>query len=337
MYIGKTQIKRGEITEFELEAAETALGPVRIPCTAIRGSRPGPTVAITAACHPMELTGVMATVRLVRQLEPGDVRGTILIVHVQNIFGFMMRRGHVSPLDGVNMGTAFSARRSEVEESGRVSHQGRSLSHQIADCVFQNFVSEADYLIDMHGGELHESLMTNVEILPIGDKELDQRTRAFAASFGFRHVWEVPRGSIREMPSYPSGGSAVFEAMKLGIPAVYCEVGSEGRLEESFVSIAVEGVLNALRFVKILSGNTADNKPTILVGGHVLFAGQGGLFMASSKAGDSLAKDQIIGEITSIRGEVLERFRCPEAGVLTNVNTLGVVNPGDMLYVIGNI
>ncbi|MEJ8569133.1 succinylglutamate desuccinylase/aspartoacylase family protein [Elongatibacter sediminis] len=336
MKFANRKIAPGEVKEFDLKAAETAAGPVTIPCTVIRGAEDGPVLAVTAACHPMELNGVLASIRLVKAIKPEKLRGTVAIVHVQNVFGFMMRRGHISPLDGVNMGTAFSAEDSTVEEGGSVSHQGKSVTHQIADCVFRHFNSKADYLIDLHGGELHESLMSNIEILPIGDEETDQRTREFAASFGFDHVWEVPHGSIPEMPSYPARGSAVMECMQSGIPAVYCEVGSEGRLEEPLVDQTVKGILNAMRTLKMLPGRAEKKTPRTLVGGHVLFAGRGGLFVAKCAAGDTLRKNQIIGQIIDVRGEVVEKIRCPRAGVLTNINTLGVVNPGDMLYVIGN-
>jgi hypothetical protein len=38
----------------------------------------------------------------------------------------------------------------------------------------------------------------------------------------------------------------------------------------------------------------------------------------------------------NLQGETVEEFHAPGAGVMTNTITLGVVNPGDMLYVIGD-
>jgi predicted deacylase len=211
------------------------------------------------------------------------------------------------------------------------------MSHQIADCIFKNIISRSDYLIDLHGGELHESLMSNIEILPTDDETVNQRTREFAQAFAFDHIWEVPRGSIAELPSYPTDGSAVLEAMKCGIPAVFCEVGSEGRIEEELVDYTVKGVMNAMRYLEMLPGKFIQKKPTILVGGHVLFAGRGGLFLPKCKAGDTLKADQLLGQIISLSGDIVETIRSPANGVLTNIYTLGVVNPGDMLYVIGGL
>lgn len=330
-------IKKGQVRSFELAAAETAFGKVELPCTVIRGKESGPVLAVTAACHPMELNGVLASIRLKQQLKPEKLAGTVVIVHVQNVFGFMMKHGHTSPLDGINMGGAFRSRLAEVEETGNVSHQGKSVTHQIADTIFEQIISKSDYLIDLHGGELQESLMPNIEILNTGDESVNDRTREFAFSFGFDYVWEVPRGSLPEMPSYPADGSAVMEAMKCGIPGVYFEVGSEGHIDEKEVAFSVKSIKKAMRYLKMLPGNPRAKKSTVLYGGNVLFAGRGGLYVPNCKAGDTLRKNQILGKIISLTGEVLETHRCPARGVLTNIYTLGVVNPGDMLYVIGKL
>lgn len=336
MQIGKNKIAKGSVKSFALPAGETALGDVDVPCTVINGSQKGPTVAITAACHPMELNGVLASIRLAKEIDPAGLCGALLIVHVQNVMGFQFKTGHISPLDGVNMGQAFPVPDVQVEDSGGVSHQGRSLSYEIAACIDTEIISRSDYLIDLHGGELHESLMANIEILPIGDDTIDARTRAFAQSFGFDYIWEVPCGSIPEMQSYPARGSAVREAMQKGIPAVYCEVGSEGKLDEQLVDYTVNGVFNALRYLDMLPGDKTVPRSRILSGGHVLFAIRGGLFLAKCQSGDELKTGQIIGEIINLAGEVVDTITAPSNGVLTNIITLGVVNPGDMLFVIGD-
>lgn len=336
MQIGIHEIAKGNTKSFALTAGETALGAVDVPCTVINGSQTGPAVAVTAACHPMELNGVLASIRLAKAIDPAELCGALLIVHVQNVMGFQFKTGHISPLDGINMGQAFPVPAMQVEESGGVSHQGRSLSYEIAACIDSEVITRSDYLIDLHGGELHESLMANIEIMPIGEETVDARTRAFAQAFGFDYIWEVPHGSIPEMPSYPARGSAVREAMQKGIPAVYCEVGGEGKLDEQLVDFTVNGVVNALRYLDMLPGDKIVPRSRILSGGHVLFAKRGGLFLAKCRSGDELAAGQVVGEIINLAGDVVDTMTAPSNGVLTNIITLGVVNPGDMLFVIGD-
>jgi predicted deacylase len=335
--IGGIQLQPGEKHVWDMPVAKSALKQVTVPCTALRGRNGGPTLAITAGCHPMELNGILATVRLAAALDPEELSGTVVIVHVQNVMGFEFKRGHTSPLDGINMGKAFPIVDHIVEDTGAASHQGRSLTYLAAETIFEQVISHADFLIDMHGGELHEWLAPNIEILPIGKSDVDERTRSFARAFGFDTIWEVPEGTIPEMPSYPGRGSAVVEAMHRGIPAVFCEVGSEGRLEESLVDFTVKSVLNVMRTYRMYPGEAEQRPAQVLSGGHVLFASRAGLFLNYSKPAQRLTPGQLLGRIIDLRGEVVEEILAPSEGVITNTITLGVANPGDMLYVIGDV
>ena len=120
LIVGGVTVESGTKESWDLHAGETALGPVRIPVTIINGREERPQLVVTAACHPMELTGVMATIRLAREINPGELAGALLIVHVQNILGFQSKQGHVSPLDGINMSRAFRSK-DDIDESGVVS------------------------------------------------------------------------------------------------------------------------------------------------------------------------------------------------------------------------
>lgn len=337
MNVDGVELKPGEKRTWDMRVGESALKSITVPCTALRGRKDGPTLAVTAGCHPMELNGILAAARLGNELDPEKLSGTVLIVHVQNVMGFEFKHGHTSPFDGINMGKSFPIGNRAVEDAGAVSHQGRSLSYTASETIFERIISPANFLIDMHGGELHEWLAANIEILPIGEPDVDERTRAFARSFGFDTIWEVPQGSILEMPTYPGRGSAVREAMQHGIPAVFCEVGSEGRLDESLVDFTVKAVLNVMRTQRMYPGDAQTRPAQILRGGHVLFASRGGLFINHAKPAQRLSPGQLIGQIVSLRGDVVEEIRAPSEGVLTNTITLGVANPGDMLYVIGDV
>ncbi len=336
MDIGGITLARGGKHVWQMPVGETALKTVTVPCNALRGDRDGPVLVLTAGCHPMELNGIMATVRLARLLDPAQLAGTVVMVHVQNVMGFELKRGHKSPLDGINMARAFPVEGREVEETGSVSHQAKSLTYMAAETIFDGIVRHADLLVDLHGGELHEWLAPNIEILPTGEPEVDAKTRALARAFAFDILWEVPQGTIPQMPTYPGRGSVVREAAALGIPGVFCEVGSEGRLEEDLVELTVNGLLNVMRTYGMLAGEPIRREPEVYVGGNVLFASRGGLFFNYSKPGDRLTKGQLLGRLIDLSGEVVEEFHAPGAGVMTNTITLGIANPGDMLYVIGD-
>jgi predicted deacylase len=130
---------------------------------------------------------------------------------------------------------------------------------------------------------------------------------------------------------------AALEAAKRGIPSAVCEVGREGKLEEDLVDLMFDGIVNVMTEIEMLAGEKVRDKARVLVGGNVLFAERAGLFLTKVKAGDRLTKGQTLGRIIDLSGEVVETFEAPHDGILLNMVTLGLANPGDMLYVIGNI
>lgn len=111
----------------------------------------------------------------------------------------------------VNMNSVFPTGMEKGEDMGKDSlHLGISPTKQAAERIFHTFISLADWHVDMHGGELFEDLDFNIEILPIGT-EVDEKTRALARMFKSEKIWEVPQGTIPQMPNYPGRGSAVAE------------------------------------------------------------------------------------------------------------------------------
>jgi predicted deacylase len=335
--VGGVAVEPGTRRSWHLAAGETLTGPIEVPITVVAGATAGPTLAVTAACHPGEYNGIMASVQLARRLDPQRLRGTVAIVHVQNVPGVQAKVGHSSPFDGVNMGRAYPVPGATVEITGNVSHQTTSPTHQVAKRIFDDVIAGADAYVDLHGGEVFESLPANIEYLPIGEPEVDEKMRAFARAFGVPLLWEVPQGTIPEMPGYPGRGSAVMEAAHRGVPSVLFEAGGEGKLEEAVVEQTVVGLLRALGYLGMIDdAPEGDVEHVLLVGGHVLFAGRAGFFLSAVGPGDEVAEGQLLGRIVDLSGEEVERFHAPERAVLTNVVTRGIANPGDMLFVMGN-
>ncbi len=332
-------VEPGTRRSWQLPAGETVTGPIGVPVTVLAGASPGPTLAVTAACHPGEYNGVMASIELARRVNPEQLKGNVLIVHVQNVPGVQAKATHVSPIDGVNMGGAFPVPGNVIELTGAVSHQTKSPTHQIAQRIFEEVILRADAYVDLHGGEAFESLPPTIGYFPTGNHELDEKTRELASVFGFRLLWEVPQGTIPEMPTYPGRGSAVMEAGMQGIPSVLCEVGGEGKLEEDLVELTVNGLLRVLAYLGMTDEEPEQEAAEFvtLVGGHVLFAGRAGLFLSAVRAGEEVRQGQRLGRIINLAGDEVEQFYAPQDAVLTNVVTRGIANPGDMLFVMGNV
>ena len=55
---------------------------IDIPVTLINGIKEGKTVAITAAVHGGEYTGVFGLIKLSREISPQDLSGQLILVHI---------------------------------------------------------------------------------------------------------------------------------------------------------------------------------------------------------------------------------------------------------------
>ncbi|MBU9738482.1 succinylglutamate desuccinylase/aspartoacylase family protein [Diplocloster agilis] len=336
MLIDNREIPKGTKLKWNFLAAEMTVNKIEVPVTVINGAKDGPTLTITAGVHPNELIGMAATLRLSNEIDPKDVAGTLILVHVENVMGLQFKYANRSPLDGVNMNSAFPTGEQKGEDSGKDQlHLGISPTKQAAERIFNTFISIADWHVDMHGGELHEDLDMNIEILPIGEP-VDEKTRKLARMFMSEKIWEVPQGTIPQMPNYPGRGCAVAEANHRGIPSVFFEIGGEGKLVKEHVDFACDALRNVMKSIGMLEGEPVVVEPTVYSGGNVLFAQKGGLHFINIKSGDLVYEGQELGYTIDWNGDVIHRDICPCNGLMTNMVVHGGVEPGDMLFVIAN-
>jgi len=340
---GRT-IEPGTKQSWTMIASETALGPFGVPVTVINGKEEGPVLVLTGATHPSEVTGILASALLAKNTDPDELAGAILIVHVQNVKGFEARTKYLNPLDLVNFGKAYPLEElpeSVHEERAAIYHRGTSMSHYIAQKIDAEIIRHADYHVDLHGGELHEMMTPNIEIFPQGQPELDEKIRFLAKAFGFPVIWETPAGSIDNLPSYgtkaidsPRSGSSGAAFIR-GIPSVTFELGSEGTLDMKEVDFALKGFESVMAHLDMMDGEKVPlDHSRVLVGGIVLYAERGGLFVSNVTVGEDFPKGTVLGTTYNLAGEVVETFVAPANGFLTNLNTLSTLNPGDMMYVI---
>src|ERR1041385_2107608 len=85
-----TRIGPGEYQELSLKVSEFYTSQsASIPIFVKRGTKPGPTLLVTAAIHGDEINGVQIVRNLIIELKERDIRGTFVGVPVVNRFGFL--------------------------------------------------------------------------------------------------------------------------------------------------------------------------------------------------------------------------------------------------------
>src|SRR5262245_17836514 len=108
--------------------------PMTLPVHVLHGERPGPTMFISAAIHGDELNGVEIIRRLLRTLQPGNIRDTLLCAPVVNAFGFIGHSRYLPDRRDLNRsfpGSAsgsLAARLAHLLQIGRASCRERVTS-----------------------------------------------------------------------------------------------------------------------------------------------------------------------------------------------------------------
>jgi len=75
----------------------------RIPVAIIQGTKPGPVLALVAGSHGTEYASIIALEKLIEELDPAEVAGTVIILPLVNIASFEQRVPHVNPVDHKSM------------------------------------------------------------------------------------------------------------------------------------------------------------------------------------------------------------------------------------------
>jgi hypothetical protein len=62
-----------------------------VPITIVHGVRSGPVLALIAGVHGSEYSPILALQRIGRRLDPSEISGTVILVHVANVPSFLGR------------------------------------------------------------------------------------------------------------------------------------------------------------------------------------------------------------------------------------------------------
>ena len=175
-----------------------------LPVTTIHGNRPGPRVLLTAGIHGCEYCSIQAAIELASELDQDVVAGRLTIVHLANASGFSERLSEIVAEDGKNLNRVFPGR-DDGSQSERLAHLITSLQ------------DDTDFYVDMHGGDLHESMHPLVFIPGVAEEWITDRARQAA------QVLDV---DVRVLSSATTG--AYNSAALRGVPSLLIERGGNG-------------------------------------------------------------------------------------------------------------
>jgi predicted deacylase len=310
--VGELSAARGEkhygVAEFSVDGQ-----PYRLPIWLIHGDADGPTLVVTGGVHGAEYASIAAALELGRSLEPRELRGKVIVVPVMNMPAFRARSIYVCPPDGRNLNRVFPG-----DADG-------TASEQIADWVFRNVISQADYYVDLHGGDLIESLVPFTIFFRSGNEHVDARSLELAKVFGIEYL------VCSETP-----GSTFCAASRAGIPAILTESGGQGIWTSEQVGDHTNGVNRVMRFLEMISGGAPTPVPFKLLEQFLwLRSHHEGFWYPRVAVGETVCSGQDLGCITDFEGRVLQIARSPVEGTVLFIVSSLAINHDDPLLAVG--
>jgi len=323
-----TPVKIGDLTSVPgrsvhgaYRVAERAASAIELPISIVQGERPGPTLVVVAGEHGCEYAGIVAAVRLARDLRAADLSGTVIIAPLANPVAFDSRFLFVNPIDQVNPYGAYPG------------DPGATVTFRIAHKILHEIALKGDAVVHLHGADYNEALVPFNYVPITGNEELDKRSSELASCFPVDyHLHALPASRSTSVPpvgttyAVTADGTLYWEVAKRGIPATMVEAGKEGKLEDETVSIHYDGLLNVMRHMGILGGGAGPSRPFRVLKNPVLVANRSaGLFVPRVGHGETVRRGQTLGQVWDFRGEVLEEIASPIDGmVVCRINFVAV-------------
>ena len=312
--VGNVSSRPGTKQSGYLKVGEKAASSIELPVTIIQGASPGPTLVVLAGEHGCEYCGIFAAVRVIKNVKPEELAGTLVVLPLANPPAFEERSLFVNPIDAVNLYASYPG-----------STEG-TISYIMAQKLFTTITSIADYLIHLHGADYNESLVPFNYYSHTGNTDVDAMSRKMASCFPVDYVLEAEKASDVTSGS-PKGtsyaatatGTLYGEASAKGIPSTMCEAGREGKIEEEFVEIHYSGITNVMKLVGMMRGTPAQREKQTKLTSPVLVSNRrAGIFHPLVSIGDRVKSGQPIGEIWNFNGEEIEKIISPIDGMIVD-------------------
>ena len=277
------------------------------PVLVINGKNPGPTLCLTAAIHGDELNGIEVVRRIMYDIEPEKLNGTLIGVPIVNLQGF--QRGSRYLTDRRDLNRYFPG------------YATGSLASRIANSLFAEVVSHCDYLIDLHTGSFRRNNLPQIRA-NMKNENVSQFVQ------GFDDI------AIVHHPGNP--GMLRSAANQRGIVAVTMELGESTRIQENQISAGVHSINSLL--------DKLEMYPRVLIWGDPkpayfesvwLRVENGGILFSEIDLGDRVKQGDVLGVVTDPITNQSKELIAPVTGNVIGMAINQVVIPGFAAYHIG--
>jgi N2-acetyl-L-2,4-diaminobutanoate deacetylase len=289
-----------------------------IPITVIRNGK-GPTALVLGGNHGDEYPGPIAILKLMRDVQPSDVNGTLILVPTLNQPA-VKAATRLSPLDGMNMNRAFPGR-PDGPPTSIIAHYCTTVLFPLADIV-----------IDIHTGGRSVDFYPCSTMHLVADREQRRRmvegVHAWCADFAFLYADVAGTGLLP------------VEAERQGKTVVTTEMGGGEPVSAAVHRLTQNGLRNVLVHFGTLQGKKTTREemglpPTRWVQAldreDYRFAPESGVYETLIDLGAAVNAGQPVGQIHFVERPDREPVPviAPSAGILLATRGPSLVAQGD--------
>ena len=292
---------------------------IGIPLLIANGAKTGKTLVVFAGVHGDELEGVQAIQDVFNQLNTDEMSGRFIAVPTANLPAVRAVKRN-SPLDLLNLARVFPG------------NKHGSVTERIAFYLSELIIPQADLFLDLHSSGV-AALMPLMVGYDAGENSLGKVSKAAALTFGTPVIWGH---------SEVSSGRSISSAIDHKIPWLYVESPNGGRVSATDLPYYINGILNLLKHLQIISGEIVLAIPEYrLIGSgdvdRVLAVNSSGFFVQKVKLMDFVETGQLIGEVRNLFGETIEEIRTDQSGYVAMLRATPLVEPGISVCLVAEI
>jgi hypothetical protein len=277
-------------------------------------------LAIVSGAHGTEYASIIAVERLIQQLDPRSITGTVVLVPLVNIPSFEQKVAHVNPVDGKSMNRFYPGNATGTQ------------TERASLAITREVVDKSDHLIDLHGGDLDESLRPYAYWTKTGNEKQDAISREMVLAFGLDTI------IISADRPKDAAASRYLEntASTRGKASITAEAGHAGTVEHEDVQALVDGCLSVMRYLKMIDGAPRTiESPVWIERVDTVASVATGIFYPLVKRGTYVEKGALVGYVTDYLGRTILDARAPDTGVVLFIRAVPSMTKGETIVNIG--
>lgn len=300
----------------------SAYGWIAIPIIVIKNGE-GPNVLLMAGNHGDEYEGQLTLIKLCRELEPGAVRGRIIILPAAN-FPAARAGMRTSPIDSGNLNRSFPG------------NPDGTLTQMIAHYIESELLPLADTVLDLHSGG------SSLQYIPSTLMAKSEDERKTAKMLELMKVFGAPIGYMSTRPQ-GEDRTLLAAARRSSAVAIGTELGGSGTVTPETMVIAERGVRRVLKHIGSVPDMALGAEPPasriMEIGGsdYFVYSPDYGLWEPLADLGDDVEAGQPAARVhfpeTPWREPVVAEFL--HAGTVICKRIPSRTERGDCLYHLG--